>query len=83
MGMKNMAEDPVKYDAESNTDKLDKLKDKLDSYEKELNRLRAEIEDLEAQQKSLIEEKKKIIKCEICGKFYVLGDIHECQDIED
>ena len=78
-----MAEDPVKYDAELNTEKLNKLKDKLDAYEKELNTLRAEIEDLEMQQKSLIEEKKKIIKCEICGKLYVLGDIHECNDIED
>lgn len=75
-----MAEDPVKYDAELNTEKLNKLKDK---YEKELNTLRAEIENLEMQQKSLIEEKKKIIKCEICGKLYVLGDIHECNDIED
>lgn len=78
-----MAEDPVKYDAELNTEKLNKLKHKLDTYEKELNILRAEIEDLEMQQKSLIEEKKKIIKCEICGKLYVLGDIHECKDIED
>lgn len=77
-----MAE-PVKYGAELNTEKLNKLKDKLDAYEKELKRLRAEVEDLEAQQKSLIEEKKKIIKCEICGKLYVLGDIHECQDIKD
>ncbi|WP_410509026.1 hypothetical protein RSJ42_01770 [Methanosarcina hadiensis] len=78
-----MAEDPVRYGAELNTEKLNKLKEKLDAYENELKRFRAEVEDLEAQQKSLIEEKKKIIKCEICGKFYVLGDIHECQDIED
>ena len=78
-----MAEEPVKYGAELNTEELNKLKEKLDAYEKELKRLRAEIEDLEMKQKSLIEEKKKIIKCEICGKLYVLGDIHECKDIED
>jgi uncharacterized OB-fold protein len=60
-----------------------RFKDKLDAYEKEINRLRAEIEDLEAQQKSLIEKKKKITKCEICGKLYFPGNVHECQDIED
>lgn len=60
-----------------------KLKDSLDEYEKELNRLRAEIEDMEVQQKSLIERRKKITNCEICGKLYFFGDIHEFQDTED